>query len=73
MPCINEKQALITYNIISVSNMFVIFSKLIPPVPSTFKSSQLNISVVACPNIVGPIILNIVPAMANKNIKNNGV
>ena len=62
-----ENNALITYKPSNVNNIVPTFPKSIPPFPDILFTKPLNISVVAFPNIFGPIIENIVLPTANIN------
>ena len=62
-----ENNALTTYSPNSVSRIVPTFPKSIPPFPDILFTKPLNISVVAFPNIFGPIIENIVLPTANIN------
>ena len=62
-----ENNALITYSPNKVSKIVPTFPKSIPPFPDILFTKPLNISVVAFPNILGPIIENIVLPTAKIN------
>ena len=64
-PWTKENNALTTYNPNNVNAILPILSKLIPSPPFSFPIKPLYISVVAFPNIFGPIIVNIVLPIAN--------
>ena len=62
-----ENNALTIYSPNSVNRIVPTFPKSIPPFPDSLFTNPLNISVVAFPNILGPIIENIVLPTAKIN------
>ncbi len=72
-PLINAKKVLVIYITTRIERILFMSEKSIPVPPCKEELIPTNIVVVACPNILGPIIVKIVPIRADRRANSKGI